>query len=267
MVICEGGCCFLAKRLFLEVPTGLISEKALRPGDVALYVQIQLHPGCSITELSRLTGQNRSTIRSQCKRLSQSGWIVVLTEGITRAVYPTLSNEHQLQIAEQYKERIRFASRVGQTHMCEWLKILLDVPEMLENVRPWFLQNPETSEYLEYDCYLPEPYQIAWEFQGQQHFRTTEMFPSEEALRKLQMRDMVKISQSKKNGVELVFVTEKDLSYEGMLAKIPNGVPLKYVDPNGPRVRSLESLCQEYAANVRRTMARQARRGRQQQQD
>ena len=73
------------------------------------------------------------------------------------------------------------------------------------------------------------------------------------------MRDMVKISQSKKNGVELVFVTEKDLSYEGMLAKIPNGVPLKYVDQMD-WVRSLESLCQEYAANVRRTMARQARR-------
>lgn len=198
-----GGCCLLAisEKLFVELPTGLLLDQSLRPEDIALYAQIQLRPGCSISELNRLTCRSRTTIRSQCKRLAQGGWIAVVSEGIKKSVYPTLSDEHQRQVSELYKEQVRLASRVGQTHMCEWLRILLDVPSILENVRPWFLQNPETGEYLEYDCYLPEPYQVAWEFHGQQHFTVTEMFPDEEALRKLQMRDLVKVSQSKKHGV------------------------------------------------------------------
>ena len=252
------------EKLFLQVPTGLLQEESLHLADLALYIHLLLHPGCSISELSKMTGQARSTVRIQSKRLADSGWIVVLTQGSKKAMYPTISDEYQVQIAELYKEQIRYVARVGQTHMHEWLKILLDVPEILENARPWFLQNPETGEYMEYDCYLPEPYNVAWEFQGQQHFRTTDIFPDDEALRRLQMRDLIKVSLSKKHGIELMIVTEEDLNYKGMLAKIPPGIPLRYVDPNGPRVRSLESLCQEYTANIKRTIARQTRRNRQQ---
>lgn len=255
----------VSHRMFLEAPVALVCEESLRPADLGLYMQIALTPGRSIAELSRLTGQGRRAIRSQCKRIVDCGWVVVVPEGNRKVAYPTMPYECQLRIAEQYKERLRFVSRVGQTHMHEWLTVLVDSCSILVDVRPWFLQNPPTGEYLEYDCFLPEPYNVAWEFHGQQHFRTTERFPSEEALQQLQLRDHVKASLSQRHGIELVIVTEQDLSYDGMLAKIPPGVPLRYVDRNGPRVRSLESLCEEYAANVRRTMVRQDRQGRQDQ--
>lgn len=264
----EGAMFFLmvCEKLFLELPTALVSEKSLHPADLRLYMQISLNPGLSITELAGLTGYGREAIRSQCKRLSSCGWVTVVTEGIRKVAYPTIPHEEQIRIAEQYKKGLRFESRIGQTHMLEWLKILVNAYPLIVNARPWFLQNPETGEYLEYDCLLPEPFNKAWEFHGPQHFRPTQMFPSEEAFRKQQMRDHVKASLSQNNGVELVIVTAEDLSYEGMRAKIPAGVPLKYVDPTGPRVQSLESLCKEYAASVRRTVSRQDRQGRYQQQ-
>lgn len=254
-----------SEKLSLELPAALVHEKSLRPADIALYLQIKLAPGRSLSDLKRITGYGRDAIRGQCKRLSNRGWIVVVSERNRKVVYPTTPHEYQIKVAERYRECLRFVSRVGQTHMCEWLRILMDVCWIPVNVRPWFLQNPKTGEYLEYDCFLPEPYNIAFEFHGQQHFRTTERFPSEEALGDLQARDHMKVGLSQRHGVELVIVTEQDLSYEGMLTKIPPGVPLKYVDREGPRVKSLESLCQEYAANVRRTMARQDRQSKQNQ--
>ena len=51
-------------KAFVELPTGLLLDQSLRPEDIALYAQIQLRPGCSISELNRLTC-DRTTIRSQ----------------------------------------------------------------------------------------------------------------------------------------------------------------------------------------------------------
>ncbi|HHT84486.1 MAG: MarR family transcriptional regulator [Bacillota bacterium] len=253
------------KRHFVDLPVALIREKRLRPADLRLYMQISLTPGCSISELSRLTGYGRGAVRSQCNRLSSCGWVVIVQEGMRKVVYPTMPHEIQNEVAEQYKETIRFASRVGQTHMYEWLKIMVDAYPIMVDVRPRFLQNPETNEYMEYDCFLPAPFNKAWEFHGHQHFGPTQMFPNKDALRKLQTRDHVKASLSQKYGIELVVVTAEDLSYEGMLAKTPADVPRKYVDPSDPYVLALESLCQEYAAGVRRMIARQERQVRNQQ--
>ena len=80
----------VCEKLFLELPTALVSEKSLHPADLRLYMQISLNPGLSITELAGLTGYGREAIRSQCKRLSSCGWVTVVTEGIRKVAYLSL---------------------------------------------------------------------------------------------------------------------------------------------------------------------------------
>lgn len=252
-------------KLFVNVPAAIVTDKKLYPADLRLYMLVNLRPGLSVAELSRLTGYGRAAVRSQCSRLASGGWVVVVERGNRRCVFPTMPHEVQDEVAERFKDSVKFSVRKGETLMYEWLKVLVDAEPLMANVRPWFLQNPETGEFMEYDCFLPAPFNKAWEFQGPQHFGPTQMFPDSEAVKKLQTRDHVKASLSHKYGIDLITVTADDLSYEGMMAKVPPDVPLKYVDVDGPYVRALESFSRQYAANLRRSIARQERLGASQQ--
>lgn len=134
--------------------------------------------------------------------------------------------------------------------MKAWLDLLVDSDNFIDNSRPSFLAHPISGRLLEYDRYYREG--VAFEYNGHQHYEITSQFPDEAELQDLQVRDHIKASLSHKNGVTLVVITEADLTLQNMLRKIPNTLTLRMIDENGPYVRMLARLSEEYISNCRR---------------
>lgn len=61
----------------------------------------------------------------------------------------------------------------------------------------------------------------------------------------------------KGNGVVLVVITEADLTLEAMRDRIPGILPLRPIDENGPYVRMLAGLSEEYVSNCRKLRFRE----------
>ena len=88
----------------------------------------------------------------------------------------------------------------------------LSVPEMaklinslsyLDNARPAFLRNVLTRGRMEYDRYY-YAHKAAFEFNGPQHYRTTQRYPDATELAKQQARDNMKAGISVRQGMTLV---------------------------------------------------------------
>jgi hypothetical protein len=75
------------------------------------------------------------------------------------------------------------------------LDVTVDSDDFVDNARPWFLQSPTTGEFLEYDRYYKIG--VAFEFNGAQHYGTTELFPDEAKVIETQKRDEVKARLSR----------------------------------------------------------------------
>jgi len=60
---------------------------------------------------------------------------------------------------------------------------------------------------------------VAFEFQGEQHFRPTEAYPDEDAQLRQQLRDDQKVGVCLRNGIRLVEITFEDLTLKGTLKR------------------------------------------------
>ena len=88
---------------------------------------------------------------------------------------------------------------VSETMLYNIVKQIYEGREVLRHYRPSWLHG------LELDIYVPD-LQIAFEYQGQQHFFPIEAWGGEDALRRLQARDERKRQICKQRGVTLITV-------------------------------------------------------------
>ncbi|OPZ50046.1 MAG: hypothetical protein BWY92_01117 [Firmicutes bacterium ADurb.BinA052] len=95
---------------------------------------------------------------------------------------------------------------------------------------------------------------VAFEFQGEQHFRPTEAYPDEDALARQQLRDDQKVGVCLRNGIRLVEITFEDLTLKGMLKKV-DGLPLRHYRADGPIIRTLGQFGDSYISWMRRKRA------------
>ncbi|MBY6278593.1 MAG: hypothetical protein CWE10_21135 [Symbiobacterium thermophilum] len=113
---------------------------------------------------------------------------------------------------------------------------------------------------LHYDLLLPVS-RVALEFQGPQHYRTTERYPSASQLQEQRMRDEVKRRFSDSHGIALIEVTAADLSFRTISALLRrHGVPLR---TNLDDLHHLYSAIEAEAAKYRRWAERLERQLRQ----
>ena len=99
------------------------------------------------------------------------------------------------------------------------MKMMLDklVPNKYkpqENIRPSWLENPETGANLELDRYYESrKRRVAFEFQGDQHYTS----------KKQRERDALKKRLCRKNKVKIIYVTARDLTWRVMGGKVSYG--------------------------------------------
>lgn len=181
---------------------------------------------CKITQaqMAGFLRTTRITIRKNLRQLVAAEFLKVLGPGRYVPIDPELA----LQRAEleEVKAQLGRAELVGQGLMEVSCTVLVDDHHHLSNVRPDFLTNPTTGQLMEYDLYYPER-RVAFEFNGPQHYRTTDKYSDEKALQDRMLRDLVKIGQSHRNNVKLITVNPGDLSIKGILALIGDSLPIR----------------------------------------
>ena len=241
-------------RDLFPIPDSLLRESSLPTTAKYLYlVALGVKP-MSITEWSRELGKSRPFLSRSCNLLSKRGWLKLVRSAHSKLVVPCIPDAVEYEAADLLRRKRAVAGYLGEFLMRMWLDRLVASGEYVDNARPDFLRNPKSKQNLEYDRYYLIG--VAFEFNGDQHYMETDFFPRTEELEERQIRDLVKAGLSQKRHVILVEMTEEDLTLQGMLAKIPDVLPLNQVNEDSPYVRALTELSQEYRENVRRRRAR-----------
>ncbi len=236
----------------------MLADNSIDPRAKFLYMSIIAFKPKSIRELADRTGMNRSVVTNLIGSLQEAQWLLIYETPGKKVMIPTGPLEVQKAKLEHAKEVDKFHPRGGENKMNLLLDLIVDVSPFIYNCRPWFLQNPFTKEFLEYDCFAPDV-KVPWEFNGRQHYETTPQFSDEIELERTKERDFMKAQISCEQGVTLITITSKDLKIDTMLEKVPEHVPTKLFDVNSVYAKGVEEMCLQYIKYSERARARDMR--------
>jgi len=173
--------------------------------------------------LERETNYCRESLIKYLRLLRQHGWISAGTKRVKRRLYfspgvfnpPAARRKRELAQARQGLSDARHTPGYSAGQHLTYLKIQFLLPDcrVLEESKIPGLVNRETGGRMHVDLVIPER-GLAIEFQGPQHYRVTELYPSEQALAKQQKRDELKKELCPKLGWQLLTIGPEDLSFE-----------------------------------------------------
>lgn len=230
------------KHIASVVPKALARDKDLPELAIRIYLTLQQERFSSIAELAEAIGACRDRVSRAVKVLIQREWAACISceHSRSKVIVPTWPVSIETKIADLIKSDKDNIAFLGQWLMWNWLDVLVDLVDYLDNSRPDWLRNSQTGYRMELDREYRSPH-VAFEFQGKQHFRPTQAYPDEDAQIQQRLRDDQKAGVCMRNGVRLVEVTHKDLTLKGMLKKAA-GLPLRHYRANGPIIRTIEQL-------------------------
>ncbi len=239
------------------VPGELLLDRRLEIRPRVLYAYLQLTPGLhehrgqfTYPGLSRLTGADPKSLRRSVAALQAAGWVKAAHWGKFSPVRFTLRNpvrERQEAAVLAASRRLEEAPFIGEALMREYLTLIADSDEYIDNARPNFLVNPYTDEVLEFDRYYPP--RVAFEFNGPQHYGPTAQYPKDAW--KQQGRDYVKGGICLARGISLVVVCAPDLTLAGMRQKVEGVLPLRDLRGRELLIDRLETASEPYRRRAR----------------
>ena len=142
----------------------------------------------------------------------------------------------------------------GELLLREILKQIIDNNNVIYNHRGLGIKNSRTGNELEIDIYYPD-YKLAFEFQGEEHFKETSFADSSE-VKEIKIRDAIKDRFCSENGIKLVIVCAMNLntSFRGTLHRALPDIKMIRFDRNNDehikKLRILEWKCKEYRKHL-----------------
>ena len=232
-------------RTFTRIIEELTNTSDIHPIAKAAYVTAALCLPPSIRALSTRLNMDQETISKHCKALESLGWMKLTKEGRTLRPSGLVPHGVQAKLAAETRSTILMSQYKGEATtraFVDW--IVAPGVKLVFAARPAFLFNRATKQQLEYDIYAEE---LRWalEHHGEQHFEPTHLYPDEKEFIERVKRDRLKLELSRLNNIRLSVVTKQDLTLEKMLAVIPDDIPKRALDPEGPFVKMLEKLGKE----------------------
>jgi hypothetical protein len=235
------------------LPSDLLEDLRVGIRARVLYGVLQLTPGFrkraghfTYVSLSHLTGAGLTATKHAVAELVKTGWLQTVQANKHSPVKFSLGGPKgargKLAVAE-VRRRLQPTAYGGETLMREYLSLLIDSEDYIDNATPGFLRNPFTNEFMELDRYYSSS--VAFEFNGAQHYTETELSTAAD-LRKQQARDYMKEGFCRQAGVTFVIVHAEDLSLAGMQQRIPTLLPLRKLSGHGRLVEILESRSDGY---------------------
>lgn len=247
----------------IGVPASVIYDHHLSPAAKCLYAFISLHSyragsgfGKNQSELAKAIGVSRNTVSTLVRRLKEAGWLEYSRSLGSRSpqvfgyrpLDPHLS-ARELEL-DRVKHRLGRERFKGEALMKEMLNVVVADDRFQDNARPGYLVNPLTDERMEFDrLYLDT--KVAFEFNGPQHYSTSDVYPDSESVRQQKARDLMKAAIAGQRGIQLVIVRPHDLVFPRLMALIPKALPVRQIKLEDPVVRYLDKYSRAY---VRRAM-------------
>lgn len=224
----------VAKDLMARVPAELLLDESLSAEARVMYGLIQGVPGfrhpsgeTTYAEVARLAGKDTRTVRRAIRDLVSAGWLEFTQANQLAPIRFRLRNpvaEERAQELEWVKRRIERAPFLGEALMREYLSLIVDSEDFEDDAAPGFLVNPLTGERLQFDRYYPP--KVAFEFNGPQHYRATDLYSAEDAA-KQRARDLIKHGICVEKGIQLIVVHAEDLALENMRRKVEGRLPVR----------------------------------------
>lgn len=237
----------------VPIPIALLADRRLRSQAKVLFGALQLTPHFHNTtgqftyvSLGALTNTCRSVLKEALSELKQAGWLTSQQKNQFAPLHFSLVDPTTTFTKADLVKAMRRIQRApfrGEALMREYLSLLIDSDQFADDSAPGFLENPLTGERLEFDRFYPP--NVAFEFNGPQHYGATNLFSAEEATQQ-QARDYMKIGICITRGISLVIVHAQDLSLKGMQAKVGNLLPLRDLHGYEPLIKNLEALSRRY---------------------
>lgn len=236
-----------------KVQTLVVRDRRLKHIDTRVYTDLLFNPLRPIIEIARSLNCSHETIRRSVRRLIDTGWAYAHTEpnrsrGII--VVPWMPEPVERAIATELAQ-----VRNDILYFGEWLaKCLLDWcvkdHDYRDNARPRWLVSPDDGERLELDRWYRSA-NVAFEFQGSQHFEKGQRFSrtGAELSRRMQL-DAIKSRLCAMHKVELIELTAEDLDCYRIREKVAGKLPLIPVKETGPLFRELMGMCQSYRSRA-----------------
>lgn len=238
----------------------LAKDRRLGVEERALYLLAWAHDPSTIASLADLANMSRNRAARACQQLADKGWMKLVKHA--KGIRPAALIPHACQIvmAHELEDEYELVPYKGEFLTRKRMDWHLVRDEYFCNARPKFLTNPKTRKPLEYDTY-DRKRRVATEYHGSQHYRETAEYKQED-VETQQVNDLMKESLSARNGITLLIFNYRDLRPGALEERLDEAVPhLKrgYVDMNGPYIKVLNRICENYVAKVDRAekLARQ----------
>lgn len=237
----------------LPIPAALLTNRRLGVHGRVLYGLLLLtpgfrHPGGQFTyeELAGLAQVSPKTVARAFAQLARAEWVKVERANRLARVHFELSFPglaRGMTALARAQKRLEKASYFGEGLMREYLSLLIDSEDYEDDASPGFLVNPRTDESLQLDRYYPP--NVAFEFNGPQHYRATEKFSAEEAAGQRE-RDYIKLGICTTRGVTLVVIHPENLTLKEMRQKVDNLLPPRDLTGYDLLIDFLESESRAY---------------------
>lgn len=252
------------------IPADLLPDRHVSAQAKLLYAVLYRIAGptsprgqCTYTELCHQTGLSLNTVKRAVRALVAAGWLELSHQHKFSPVHFLLCNP----VARRQDEAVALAARRlqearfrGEGLMRAYLTLLVDSDEYDDDASPAFLVNPFTNEEMEFDRYYHVA-RVALEYNGAQHYGTTEHYPDQTQLLKQQLRDHCKRLICAKRGIDLVVVHPEDLSLQGMRQKLKGRLPLRNLAGREAVAAYLEQESRAYRRKARAWRPQSARAG------
>ncbi len=225
---------WLLSQIITPIILSLSADRTLTPAQRAIYITVMGRQPKSLSELAKILNVEYKTLKNHCFDLAAKGWLTLSKKGKCIIPRDTLPTAEEAKVAEFVRRTIEAMPYKGEAvakAIVVWL-VAANVP-ILFNVRPALLKNASTKQALEYDIFIPE-WNWAGEYQGDQHYGTTDLFPSADEFVLRFQRDREKAILSRKHEIQLAVISKDELTPTRIDAKIPKEIPRRNYDPKGP---------------------------------
>lgn len=234
------------------IPDTLIDTRDLTISARFLRTIAEVKSHRSLSELARIAGMSRSTASRACQHLAAQGWIGWHSTKNSRIAVPCYPDEVEKLRVELLLWEKDMAPFLGEFLMRKILDEIIASSTYMDNARPSFPINPETGQPLEIDRLYREG--VGFEYNGEQHYRPTAKY-DQQTVRKQVTRDIIKQGLGVRYGITIVEVTDRDLTIDTMMAKVPPSLPIRRLNRQSLYLRKLEEICWEHITtmdNIRR---------------
>lgn len=244
----------------VKIPGMLTSQRGLTPAAKCLYALLVMRRNSQTgqyqgrqSELLIQPGLNSpKTLQMATVQLQQAGWLALRSHsGVGGRKYEPLDPHLHLRQAVLARLQLRLERKayIGEALMQAMLTECVADPGFQDNARLSQIANPLTGEPLEFDrLYLNA--RVAIEFNGPQHYKTTEAFPSLDEVRAQQARDLMKEAQAVRHNYTLVTVEPRELSFKALITKLAPLLPIRPLRHEDPVVRALDRLSRAYVRKL-----------------